>query len=104
MNINRKNFPLALKDRVLENVNKRKLDIAFLNGAIIEPNNANIRFIEPYKIIFKSKSSNPTKYLVALIFDEELGSNLTIFINEIGEINKCSVTKLIKLVNENICL
>ncbi len=104
MNIDRKNFPLALKDKVLENVNKRKLNITFLNGAIIEPNNANIRFIEPYKIIFKSKSSNPTKYLVALVFDEELGSNLTIFINEIGEINKCSVSKLIKIVNENICL
>lgn len=41
---------------------------------------------------------------MALVFDEELGSNLTIFINEIGEINKCSVSKLIKIVNENICL
>lgn len=36
MNITRKNFPLALKDKVLENINKRKLNITFLNGAIIE--------------------------------------------------------------------
>ena len=103
MNITRKNFPLALKDKVLENVNKRKLNITFLNGAIIEPKNANIRFIEPYKVIFKSKSDDPTKYLVALIFDKELGSDLTIFVNEIGAINKCSITRLLQLVNGNIC-
>ena len=103
MNITRVKFPKALKEKVERGVNKRKLNISFIDSAIIEMKNTNMRIIEPYRIVFKSKSDNPTKYLVALVFDEELGSSLTIFINEIRETNKCSITKLLKVVNENIC-
>ena len=103
MFITKKTFPKTLQDKILSGVKKRQLDIQFLDGAFIEAENTNIRFIEPYKVIFKSKDNNPTKYLVALIFDKELGSNLNIFINEIGEINKCSITRLLQIVNDSIC-
>ena len=103
MLITKKIFPKTLQDKILSGVKQRQLDIQFLDGAFIEAENTNIRFIEPYKVIFKSKSDDPTKYLVALIFDKELGSDLTIFVNEIGAINKCSITRLLQLVNGNIC-
>lgn len=103
MVITKKSFPKQLQDKILSGVKKRQLDITFIDGAFIEAENTNIRFIEPYKVIFKSKDNNPTKYLVALIFDKELGSNLTIFINEIGAINKCSITRLLQLVNDSVC-
>ena len=103
VNVIKKKFPKSLENKILQNVKKRHLDIHFIDGAFIEIEDTNIKFIEPYKVIFKSKSSEPTKYLVALIFDKELGSKQTIFINEIGEVNKCSITKLFQLVNNNIC-
>ena len=55
MFITKKTFPKTLQDKILSGVKKRQLDIQFLDGAFIEAENTNIRFIEPYKVIFKSK-------------------------------------------------
>ena len=52
--------------------------------------------------MFESKSTNPIKYLVAIIFNEDLGSKQTIFINSSGIANKCSISRLFKLVNDSI--
>ena len=103
MIITKKSFPKTLQDKILSGVKKRQLNITFIDGAFIVAENTNIKFIEPYKVIFKSKDNNPTKYLVALIFDKELGSNLTIFTNKIGLANKCSITRLLQLVNDSVC-
>lgn len=103
MIITKKTFPKTLQDKILSGVKKRQLNITFIDGAFIEAENTNIKFVEPYKVIFESKTNKPTKYLVALIFDKELGSNLTIFTNEIGAINKCSITRLLQLVNDSVC-
>ena len=70
MNVIKKKFPKSLENKILQNVKKRHLDIHLIDGAFIEIEDTNIKFIEPYKVIFKSKSSEPTKYLVALIFDK----------------------------------
>lgn len=86
----------------MKSVKKSKVTIQFFNGAIIDAENTNLRFIEPYRIVFMSKEKEPHKYLIALVFDEELGSPLTIFANTISDETKCSVTKLITTVNENI--
>ncbi|MFV0250198.1 MAG: hypothetical protein ACK5HP_04110 [Bacilli bacterium] len=74
----------------------------FKDGADIIAEDTNIRFIEPYKILFTSKRNNPTRYLMALIFEDVLTYKPTIFINEIKQNNKCSMTKLIQVVNDNI--
>ena len=90
-----KTFPKQLQDKILNGAKKHQLDITFIDGSFIEAENTNINFIESYKAIFKSKYNNLTKYLVVLIFDKELESNLAIFTNEIGTINKCSIISLL---------
>lgn len=90
-----KTFPKQLQDKIINGVKKHQLDIIFIDGSFIEVENTNIKFIEPYKVTFKSKYNNLTKYLVVLIFDKELESNLDIFTNEIGTINKCSIISLL---------
>ena len=52
--------------------------------------------------MFESKSTNPIKYLVAIIFNEDLESKQTIFINSSGIANNCSISRLFKLVNDSI--
>ncbi|CDF12024.1 unknown [Mycoplasma sp. CAG:776] len=73
----------------------------FYDGADVIADKTNIRFIEPYKILFKSKTKTPQRFMVALIFESK-GNKPTIFINEIADYNKCSLTKLIKIVNDNL--
>lgn len=102
MVITKKMFPNDLKDKILCNVKKCQVTIHFIDGAIIENKKTNIRFIQPFKVVFESKSTNPIKYLVAIIFNEDLGSKQTIFINSIGIANKCSISRLFKLVNDSI--
>lgn len=97
-----KKFPNELKTKIYEGVKKRKVNMEFKNGANIIVEDTNIRFIEPYKVLFTSKRANPTRYLVALIFDDELTNKHTFFINEIKDSNKCSLTKLIQVVNDNL--
>lgn len=67
MVIAKKSFSKQLQDKILSGVKKRQLDITFIDGAFIEAENTNIRFIEPYKVIFKSKDNKPTKYSVASV-------------------------------------
>jgi len=100
--VNKKKFPDELRMRICEGVKQRKVNIEFKNGANIIAPDTNIRFIEPYKVLFTSKRTNPTRYLIALIFDDELTNKHTIFINEIKDSNKCSLTKLIQVVNDNL--
>lgn len=100
MVVNKNIFPSALKDKIAQGVNIRKVNIEYYDGADIMADNTNIRFIEPYKVLFTSKNQNPKRYLVALIFAN--CDKQTIFVNEIGEHNKVSLTKLIKVVNDNI--
>ena len=102
MIVNAKKFPDELMKKIHNGVNVRKVNITYYNGAYIIAEDTNIRFIQPYKVLFASKRTKPTRYLIALIFDDELTNKSTIFINEIKETNKCSLTKLIQVVNDNL--
>lgn len=102
MVVNKKKFPDELKKKICDSVKTRKVNIQFNDGADIFSENTNIRFVEPYKVLFISKKTNPSKFLVALIFDDELTDKPTIFVNEIKQSNKCSLTRLIKVVNDNL--
>jgi len=102
MTINAKVFPMDVKKKISEGVKTRNVNMEFKDGANIIAEDTNIRFIQPYKILFTSKRNNPMRYLVALIFDDELTNKPTIFINEIKQSNKCSLTKLIQVVNDNL--
>lgn len=73
----------------------------FYDGADVLADKTNIRFIEPYKVLFKSKSKVLQRFIVALIFENK-GNKPTIFINEIAYYNKCSLSKLIQIVNDNL--
>ena len=102
MVVNAKKFPNELMTKICEGVKIRKVNMQFKDGANIIAENTNIRFIEPYKVLFTSKRTNPTRYLTALIFDDERTNKPIIFVNEIKESNKCSLTKLIQVVNDNL--
>jgi hypothetical protein len=102
MIVNSKKFPDDVKMKICEGVKVRKVNIEFKNGADIIAPDTNIRFIEPYKVLFTSKRTNPMRYLVALIFADETTNKPTIFINEIKQSNKCSLTRLIQVVNDNL--
>lgn len=101
MKVCKKEFPKDIEDKIKKNINKSKVEMSFINGADVFAENTNIRFVEPYKVLFSSRNVKPKKIVLALIFDNYNGKPI-IFINEIGEHNKVSMTKLIQLVTKSL--